>query len=345
MRCGLFLLILLIAGVAASVRGEEGAFAAEVRTVVDRAGTVAFSPDGRRIAVGHPDGATTVWETRSGKKVRTLNRPAPVIRSVAWSPDGRLLAAAGGGDTVTIWDTQTWERLKTLKGHTEIVHSIAFSPDSHTLASGSSDKTVQLWDIASGKAVQTLAQPVPEAGYRRSAGVPGMVFAIAFSPDGSTLASGGGDGVGHSGELVLWDIPSGQLRERLLAPGEPQVWTLDFSPDGELLISGAVDGTVTIYDAAAGKVLGQLEGGGPLRSIAISPDGRILAAGIRDLIRLWDWRTEELLQTLDGHANFVGSLDFSADGGRLLSGGSSEVKLWELARPEARTAPPTQDSR
>jgi WD40 repeat protein len=319
---------------AAAARGEDPSTTPEGRVLTTRGGPVAFSPDGRMVLTGEGEagGAVTVWDARSGERVRTVARLAGLSRTVAWSPDGRLLAAGGSGNTITLWDATTGRELHVLKGHAQVVQSITFSPDSKTLVSGSSDKTVRLWDVGKGTEVRALSLPGPPTGAKPSRGIPGQVFAVAFSPDGKTLAGGGGDGVSEAGELVLWDAGTGQLQRRLLGADVQQVWSVAFSPDGKLLAGGTTGGSVRLFDVRTGEVRREFCGGDQLRGLAIAPDGQTLAAAIRKEVKLWDVGTGDLKRTLRGHGNWVGSIAFSPDGKSLVSGGSDGVRLWSLTR-------------
>jgi len=318
--------------VAAAARGDDPSPTPDGRVLTTRAGPVAFSPDGRMVFTGDDaDRGMKVWDARSGERVRNVPRPAGVIRTVAWSPDGRLLAAGGSNKTVTLWDATTGREVHTLRGHTDVVHSIAFSPDSKTLVSGSSDKTVRLWDVGKGTEVRALSLPGPPAGAKPIPGMPCQVFAVAFSPDGKAVAAGGGDGLSEAGEMVLWDAGTGKLLRRLLGADEHEVFSVAFSPDGKLLAGGTTAGSIRLFDVRTGEVRREFRGGDQLRGLAISPDGRTLAAAIRKEVKLWDVGTGELKRTLRGHGNWVGSIAFSADGKALASGGSDGVRLWTLA--------------
>jgi WD40 repeat protein len=304
-----------------------------VRIITTQQGSAAFSPDGRRLLIGPAtrSGSVEIWNVQSGKKVSTLAKSAGVIQSVAWSPDGHWAAAAGASKQITVWDARTGKPAQVLKGHTEIVQSIAFSPDGRLLASGSSDKTARIWDLAKGAVVRTLAQPTPTERSQSIVGISGMVFAIAFSPDGKMLVSGGGDGAGQAGDLVLWDPETGKQLRRLAPTDGRQVWAVAFSPDGHVLASGTIAGAVTLYDVPAGEVRHEFRGTGQLRSMAISHNGRMLAAGIGRDIELWEVNTGKVTQSLHAQGRFIGSLDFSGDGKLLAFGDAEGIKLWKLA--------------
>ena len=181
---------------------------------------IAYSPDGRTLAVGHMHtapghdawGWVTLWDAATGTLRHRLGGLTPdvlhigSIRSLTFSPDGRTLAivrwpASNSGDklgTVRLWDTETGESTPTLEGYTDDVNSVTFSPDGYTLASGSSDHTVRLWNAATRENILTLEGHTDD------------VNSVTFSPDGGTLASGSSDGT-----LLLWEIipppdPSGR---------------------------------------------------------------------------------------------------------------------------------------
>jgi eukaryotic-like serine/threonine-protein kinase len=110
--------------------------------------SVAFSPDGRRLATGGEENTVKIWDVRNGQPLRTLKGHNGDVYSVAFSPeDGRWVASAGEDSAVKIWESHTGKLVRSFRGHTGVVSSVAFSPDGRRLVSGSRDHTVKVWDL------------------------------------------------------------------------------------------------------------------------------------------------------------------------------------------------------
>ncbi|MFQ5858691.1 MAG: WD40 repeat domain-containing protein, partial [Anaerolineae bacterium] len=139
-----------------------------------------------------------------------------------------------------------------LSGHTAAVVSVAFSPDGQTLASGSRDNTIILWDTST-----VLSAGVASGGTsgQRLAGHSDVVWSVAFSPDGQTLASSSCGELSvyegcRQGEIRLWDVATGRLIGQPLAGHTDVVWSVAFSPDGQSLASGSDDTTIMLWDVS-----------------------------------------------------------------------------------------------
>ncbi|MGI2906587.1 AAA-like domain-containing protein [Tolypothrix sp. VBCCA 56010] len=276
--------------------------------------SVAFSPDGKILASGSSDKTIKLWDTATGKVIRTLTGHTDSVRSVAFSPDGKILASGSSDKTIKLWNINTGKEIRTLTGHSELVSSVAFSPDGKILASGSYDKTIKLWNINTGKLIRTLT------GHFE------LVSSVAFSPDGKTLASGSSDKT-----IKLWNTTTGK-QIRTLTVSSFRVRSVAFSPDGKTLASGSSDGDIKLWDTSTGKVIRTIKANSSfVLSVAFSPEGKILASRSNDkTIKLWDINTGKLIRTLAGHSELVSSVAFSPDGKTLASAsGDSTIKLWD----------------
>jgi WD40 repeat protein len=236
-----------------------------------------MTPDGRKAAVC-VDGWVRMWSPtdpadRTNAERMLSSRLGGVGGSsvaLALSPDGTLLASASGDTAqaiVQLHDTQTGGPVRTLvQGVPSLSpgpHCLAFSPDGRTLALGWGTPRVRLWDVASGR--ELSAPP----------GACARAFAVAWSPDGKTVAATGG----------LWDAASGARKAEI----KEAVEGLAFSPDGRLLATVGWEGILRLRDAGDGRLLGAFRWHqSSVDAVAFSPDGRWLATGGKeDRIKLW----------------------------------------------------------
>src|SRR3989339_731220 len=215
-------------------RGNPVAFGDLISTLVGHTKfviSIAFSPDGMKIASGSYDETIKLWDISIGNVINTFSGHTDVIRCVAFSPDGTKLASASGyyDKTIKLWDVNSGTEIKTFIGHTSDIYSIAFSPDGTKLASGSLDHTIKIWETNSGNLINTFL------------GHSVVVISVVFSTDGSMLASCSGDST-----IKIWDINSGTIIKTFIGH-TGRVRTVTFSPDGLLLASGGNDSTIRLW--------------------------------------------------------------------------------------------------
>jgi WD40 repeat protein len=239
---------------------------------------VAFHPKGEILASGSYDHTAKLWDVKSAKELQTLRGHRGVVMTVAFSPDGRTLATGGIDGTIRLWDTRTGVDRATLTGHKSWVNSVVFSSDGAFLASGSSDATVKLWDLSSHR--DKWSQPVaPGAGEVRCVALSpdgkivaagtrygavftwnvrdprmggailrsndGDVWGVAFTDDGKSLVSGGGDWK-KPGEITVWDTAT--WRERRTVKHSGEVLCLAIAPKNKVLAAGSWDRTIKLWD-------------------------------------------------------------------------------------------------
>src|SRR6266545_52776 len=324
--------------------------------------SVAFSPDGTTLASGGEDSTIALWDLqgreRLSRHIAGSGRPV----SMQFSPDGVTVAAGGDADwlkpqpdaatTVVRWDVRTRQQVGAPIDVGHEVVSLALAPDGGTLAVGGPDG-VSLWDAGTGRSLGS-----------RLTGHRSWVTSLAFSPDGTLLASSS-LAVGSHAEpdaattVILWDVRAHRRLGAPLTGHSDDVLDVAFSPDGRLLASGSSDGTVILWDVHGRRRFDEpLTGHGislpesafgptgrlgyDVTSVAFSPDGKLLASGSLDsTVILWDTRARRPVGEPLTVGDDVLDVAFSPDGAMLASTTGARILLWDAQTRQALGEPVT----
>ncbi len=278
--------------------------------------TVAWSPDGTRIASGGDDKRVQVWSATTGRNIFTYRGHSARVNTLTWSPDGRNIASGSDDQTVQMWETFTNRRVFSYRVHSGWwvwVRTVAWSPDGKRIVSGSMDGIVQICDAASGDKVFTYDN-------HSSA-----VVTVAWSPDSAYVASGSDDKT-----VQVWQAKTGS-RIFTYSNHSSTVFTVGWSPNGKRIASGSYDKTVQVWEATSGAKVFTYHGhSGCTNTTMWSPDGNHIASGSSDgSVQVWDATTGQHIFTYRGHSAPVNAVAWSPDGTRIASGGDDKtVQVW-----------------
>lgn len=306
---------------------------------------LAVSPDGNRLLLGDIARTIRVWNLATGAPAQSGKVPAGDyvlygvrIAALNYARD-RAMVVMRDGSSLKLWDANRGQRVLRLDGSSLDTTPVALSADGSRVAAGGErhslasigqplEYPVSVWDAATGQRVRDFKGHVDGLN------------ALAFSPEGSRLASGG-----HNGDVKLWDLATGGLIRSFEAKSKPPergsysnasnaVTAIAFSPDGKRLLSAGHDATkLYLWDLASGQALRSWEAQPQIAALVFSADGKLAASAGADFkIQLWEVATGRLLHTFAGHAEKVTGLAFSSDSRRVFSSSyDGTLGVWNAA--------------
>jgi cytochrome c len=265
---------------------------------------LAISSDGKTAVTGSFDSTAIRWSLTRNAAEQVLRFHADAVNAVVLLSDGRA-ATAGADGRIAIWTPGSAQPDSVLEGHTAPIAALAVSPDGATLASASWDRTVRLWPLKGGA-------PRVLEGHSQN------INGVAFAPDGRTLVS-----VSYDQSVRIWPLAS-QAAPTVAALPSP-LNAVAVGSNGEIVAGGA-DGKLYLL-TGDGRPAGEVSAGPrPVISIAISPDGTLIAAaGIGGTVAVINRKTRELARTLVGPGLPVWSVAFLPDSRTLLTGGADNI--------------------
>ncbi|KAF7118472.1 hypothetical protein CNMCM5793_007993 [Aspergillus hiratsukae] len=308
-------------------------------------GQVAVSPDGSLLAVVCFRRGIFLWDTATGQQIMKMDNDAVAV-DIAFLDNGSKLAAACYTGAVTLWDTCTGQVLQTQTiGYPGRIQSAAFSSDSPALAYTAVRSSIRLENLDTGQTEQILEVDddgsivcfrAMEAGtneratqYKQLNSCPvSSAYALAYSSEGTKLASGDGDG-----RVVLWDLTDDGMVDKELSPGHSDVIRhLAFSPDDTKLLSSSEDRTIRVWDVALGETEQILQGhSASISSVAFFPDGSRVASASSDFTaRVWNIALKQG-KSAQIAVRFVSSVAISLDTNMVAAGfGYDGLELWNV---------------
>ena len=343
------ILILLVVGI--SLNGSlaqdeaESHFAegAKMRLGKGRINDIQFSPDGRRFAVATSIGIW-VYDAHTGEELSVLAvlpGEGRMVTTIAFSPDGRTLASGEFDGVGRLWDVLTGKPIATFKEVSSPRYAglttLVFSENGKKLI-GATSREISAWKLGEDIKQLTTLQ-LEKANTIRP------ITSVLISPGGRFLAAQLMDWKNKNFQIQLWDTATGKLSHTLT--GHTQwIKSIAFSADSKTLVSGDGYETIRLWDTATGKLKSVLnwQHGTSTHSLAFSPNGRFLASGHYDGVKLWDntiklkQQTEDAIGNyqhmleLHGHKDYVSKLAFSPDGKTLLTGSKDgAIQAWDTA--------------
>lgn len=286
---------------------------------------VDVSRDNKTLVIGcsqNSSSAIYILDIATGQTKTEWIYPA-WLYDLAISPDGRSILTGYSDGKAILW-SRDGELIYSLENHTDAISTVAFSPDGTLALTGSYDKSIGLWDIVTGKLLQGLDE---SASYYAV----GKITSVEINPKKEEVVFGD-----DAGNVFVWDYEY-KKPYRLPRKHSNYVLDVDFSSDGVRFISSSADSTIAIWNAdnlASEGILDVSEAypGIWVKSAEYSPDNRkILAALSNGLILLWDVKTMQVVQTLEGHLAEVDKLSISSSGAFAVSGSrDGSVRVWDL---------------
>ncbi|MGE5378255.1 MAG: PQQ-binding-like beta-propeller repeat protein, partial [Bacteroidota bacterium] len=275
---------------------------------------LAFSPDGSRIALAGRDGLVTLLDAASGVQLLQLAGHNKFIFRFAFRPEGKELASADQDGTVKIWSLEAGREVLTIP--VDGNGRMALSPDGRLIATVSAD-LLNVYDSANGRIV--FEKQIPDAG----------MTALAFSPNGTELATGGSDYM-----VRIWNTTSGDTAQEIQID-EANVRAIAYHPSGKTFAVAGLDGIISVFDSRdQRKILSWDAKAGQITALSYSPDGAYLGVGTADIndVKIFEAATGKIARSLQGHTGNPLSIAYSSDGTRLVTSGRDfTAKIWDAA--------------
>jgi WD40 repeat protein/transcriptional regulator with XRE-family HTH domain len=279
---------------------------------------LAFLSDSSSLVSASEDGTLRVWDVANRQCMRVIQGHTSSLFDVDWSPDSTQLVCGSADTLVTIYDLSGETLPRVLGGHHGVVLGVGWNADGRYLASSEWDNVVRLWDSRSGACLQVLQHPDDAGNFFQG---------VAWSPDGQRLACGTYRNGIHIFEMTAdrqyWVGPQFQTWIRQVA----------WHPDATCVAGAGEDGTIYLWDAVDGTLMGRLAGHhGTINCVTWSTDGTKLASGgsggVGGELFVWDAQRGKRMYALAGHPRMVNAVAWGSSEDVLISGDSEGILRW-----------------
>lgn len=266
--------------------------------------TMRFSPDGAWALIGLGDGRVVFWQPETPDRFYDGDtQHERWVSSFAFSRDGRWAASGEHNGDIVIWDIATRTAVYVLRGHTNAVQHMAFSADKRRLLSASWDRTLRLWEITTQTALATFTGHEDWVMLSRFIGDESQALSVAYT-------------LNTYEQMTVWDLSL--LPGHVLGAyaGSSEVVAARFAPDGQTAYVAYREDAPALLDLTTGAVIRTYAGGAhrDITSMALSPDGALLATGDRNgLVTVWEAATGAVVTQFDAYAENLNHLSFSPD--------------------------------
>jgi WD40 repeat protein/tRNA A-37 threonylcarbamoyl transferase component Bud32 len=281
-------------------------------THTDDAMTLAWSPDGKKMAVGYRDSSITIWDVATTKPLRIFQGHSDPVYCVAWSPDGtRLASSADNKAFLQVWSVDTGESQTLRVASYADINSVSWSPDGTRLALASENPTVSIWEVSTGKEIDKLKGHV------------GFVYSVAWDGDGKRIAAASEDAT-----VRVWDATTGESLSTLRGH-VATVYSVCWSPDGNRLATASADGTLKIWDATTPDEVFTMGGW----TISWSPDGTQFVTRAGEGLQIVDAATRRAAAAFGQDAAGMLTVAWSGDGKRVaaVTDNNASISVWDVA--------------
>jgi WD40 repeat protein len=317
--------------------------------------SVVYTGNQRFVVTAGADQLIKLWDTKTGKEVRSLAGHTAQVLCLAVQPGDSTFVSGGADNTLRLWDVPRPEPLRLFAGHTAAVRDIAVSPNGRWAVSVSDDKAGRLWNLDTGTVSLTLTghsdmavlaaaradsrqvatgdatghvrfwSPIDGSSQGVLGAHVGAMRGLQFHPNNQQIVTAGEDGL-----LKLWQLPI--VEPRLLAGHKTQVRAVAITNNSQLAVTGS-DAGVRVFNVTTGQLVRELtEAVGSIATVAISPNNLIsAAAGESGTIKFWNLNDGVDRLTISGHDQPINDLAFHADNARIASAGSDgTIRIWRL---------------